>query len=515
MTTSAENNKRIAKNSIFLSIRMILIMCISLYTSRVVLAALGIEDYGIYNVVGGIVSLFAFINGAMSLTTTRFIAYELGKGNEKNIQQVFSTCVMIHILIAILIFILSETVGLYLLEVHFTIPPNRMNAARWVYQLSILNCIIMILSTPYNGAIVAYEKMQAFAYISLFEAVLRLGVAFVITYSFVDNLIVYAILLSIMQFLIRTCYTVYCKMHIPSIRFKNDFDLGKFKQILSFSGWTLFNNASIIACGQGINILLNIFFNPAINAARGIAVQVEMAVSSFSKNFQVAANPQITKKYASGEHEECYSLVMMTSKYAYLLMLLLSLPIFLETDFVLNLWLTVVPDYSVEFIQIILLISLLNTLSEPLNTTVYSTGKVKYYQLISGILLISVLPVSFLLFKIWKDPILVFQVYLIFSVVVFLYKLFYVIRVTSLSFLTYFKIVIFRIFCVTAFSFLILINVRNLLEVNYFLDFIGAVLIYILITFLVIIFVGLTKYEKNKILCRLEKFVYLRKLGRK
>lgn len=483
-------------------------MGISLYTSRVILAALGVEDYGIYNVVGGIVSLFAFINGAMSLTTQRYIAYELGQGKENQVRRVFSTCVMIHGLIAVLIFILAESIGWYLLEAHLTIPPERMRAACWVYQFSILNCIIMTLSTPYNGAIVAYEKMQAFAYISLLEAVLRLMVAFIITYRFSDKLIVYAFLLSLTQLLVRMCYTLYCKLQIPAIRFSRNFDRSKFKQILGFSGWALFNNASIIACGQGINILLNMFFNPAVNAARGIAVQVEIAVSSFSRNFQMAINPQITKNYALNDWAQFHSLVMTSSKYAYFLMLLLSLPILLETNYVLGFWLTSVPAYSVEFIRIILIISLVNTLSESLNAGVSATGKIKYFQTVSGLLFIGVLPVSFYLFKIWPYPLLVFGVYFTVSIVVYLYKLFYSVRNIELSFPTYCKKVLIRIAFVTLVVSLIATRLKPLLAVHSFADFVGSVIAYASLTLMTIFLLGLTKQEKHKVACQLKKVIY-------
>lgn len=489
---------------------MLLIMGISLYTSRVVLAALGVEDYGIYNVVGGIVSLFAFINGAMSLTTQRFVAYELGKGNNSQVQRIFSTCVVIHIFIALIIFILSESIGLYLLEVHFTIPSERMSAARWVYQLSILNCVIMILSTPYNGAIVAYEKMQAFAYISLFETVLRLVVALVITHSFFDNLIVYALLLSLMQFVIRVCYTLYCRAKIPEIRFSRDFDREKFKQILGFSGWTLFNNGSIIACGQGINILLNVFFNPAVNAARGIAVQVEMAVAAFSKNFQMAVNPQITKNYATGDFGKYRSLIMVSSKYSYFLMLLLSLPILLETDYVLGLWLKNVPDYSVQFIRLILLISLVNTLSETLNAAVSATGKIKYYQAVSGGLFICVLPVSFYLFRMWSCPLLVFIVYFIASVVVYFYKLYYAVRNAGLLFTSYLKKVLLRIVAVTIGSILMAVYAKHFCEVHSFWTFMKAVTIYTSFMLVIIWMLGLERHEKNKVKWKLMKMIHLK-----
>lgn len=481
-------------------------MGISLYTSRVVLASLGVEDYGIYNVVGGIVSLFAFINGAMSLTTQRYISYELGKG-KGCIRGTFSTCVMIHILIAVIIILLAETIGLYILKEYLTIPPQRITAAYWVYQFSILSCVTMILSTPYNGAIIAYEKMQAFAYISLLEAILRLMVAFIITYSFFDNLIVYALLLFIIQLIIRICYNVYCRIQIPEIKFHFIFDKRRFKQMLYFSGWTLFNNSSIIACNQGINILLNIFFNPVINAARGIAVQVEVAVSSFSKNFQMALNPQITKNYARNDYSKYYSLIFASSKYSYFFLLFLSIPILSETEYILKLWLTVIPEHTVSFVRIILLVSLVNILTDPLDAGVSATGNIKYYQAVSGTLLIAILPISFFLFKIYSYPLLIFVIYFIMSFIVYLYKLFYAVKKINLPFKKYIKKVMIRITVVSFFSFIIIYYIRRYLPVASFLDFVLSVTLYMSFTLITIMLFGFTKKEKQKIICRIKNII--------
>ena len=498
------HNIRIARNTIFLSIRMIIIMCITLYTSRVVLQALGIEDYGLYNVVGGIVSLFAFINGAMSLTTQRYIAYELGQGGHE-IGKTFSACVMVHLLIAGVILVLAETVGLYILREHLTIPIGREKAVQWVYQFSILNCIIMILSTPYNGAIVAYEKMQAFAYISLFDACLRLIVAFVITYSVFDKLIIYAFLLFISQLIIRSCYSIYCRKYIPNLRFSFIIDKSKFKQMLSFSGWTLFNNASIIACTQGINLLLNIVFTPVVNAARGIAVQVELAVASFSKSLQTALNPQITKNYAAHNGNRFFSLIFISSKYSFFIMFLLATPIFLEAEYILEWWLVDVPDYTVSFVRIILIVTLVNLLSEPLNTAVSAFGKIKYFQMISGLLLISILPISYFLLQIYYFPPLVFYVYLVMSILTYGYKLLYARAKIKLSLKLYFIEVWVRIIGVVISTLCILLFLKQYFTVDTFIGLVRVVIIYMLVIFITIFVIGMSKVERRKVLCFMRK----------
>lgn len=507
MNLSSDNaNIRIIKNSLFLYIRMLLIMGISLYTSRIVLKSLGVEDYGLYNVVGGIVSLFAFVNGAMSLSTQRYIAYELGKA-KGNITKIFSTCLLIHILIALIIVVLAETVGLYIFNEYMTIPPLRRNAAFIVYQFSILNCVVMILSTPYNGAIVAYEKMQAFAYISLLEAFLRLIIAFIITYTFFDNLIIYSFLLFVAQLFIRCSYSIYCRKKLPEVKFHFTFDKKCFKEILGFSSWTLFNNASIIACTQGINLLLNIVFNPVVNAARGIAVQLEFAVSSFAKNIQMAINPQITKNYAMQDYSKYKSLIMLSSKYTYFLLLLLSIPVMLETDYILNLWLTEIPEHTVDFIHLILIVSLVNILSEPLNTGVNATGRIKRFQAISGILLIGIIPISFFLLKTYRYPTLVFFVYIVMSLIVYFYKLFYAIRNIDLSFKKYAESVILPVVSVTTIAFLSSLCVKRHMAVSSFGDFIVSLSIYVALTIAAILLFGFSQKEKKIITCKIKKTI--------
>ena len=307
MSNAIVNNSKIAKNTIFLYFRMILLMAVSLYTSRVVLATLGIEDYGIYNVVGGFIGMLAFLNGAMSSSTQRFITIELGRGDEDSLKHVFSTCVITHALIAALVLIIAETIGLWFVLEKMVIPDSRMTAAIVVYQCSIIISIVQIMSYPYNADIIAHEEMSAFAYISIYEAIANLGVAFLIRIGNFDRLILYAIALLVVKISVILIYRIYCKSQFIEASAKKVFDKSLIKQMFSFTGWNLWGGLAGTLMGQGINVLLNLFFGPVVNAARGLAVQVQSAVQMFATNFQMAMNPQIMKTYATGDlNHLCY-----------------------------------------------------------------------------------------------------------------------------------------------------------------------------------------------------------------
>ena len=491
------SNKRILKNSFALYIHMFIVMGVTLFTSRVVLKALGVEDFGIYNVVGGIVFFFAFMNGAMSRTTQRFVALELGKGDKGDVVSVFSSCVTVHLLIALVVFVLAETLGLYVLNHMLVIPENRIQAAFWVYQFSILSCIVMIISTPYNGAIVAHEKMMAFAYIAIIDAILRLIVAYAIIYDYSDRLVVYSGLLFLVQVITRLYYNYYCHFFLPHLKFKLILDYRKLKDVMVFSGWTLFDNFSIISCSQGINIVLNMFFSPAVNAARSIAGQVENAVKSFSMNFQTSTYPQITKSYSSGEMDRLYSLLFATSKYSFFLLLLVSFPIFIETKTILQLWLGIPPTYSVAFVRVSLVVSLINVFADPLAIVVGAMGKIKYFQMYSGIAFVSILPISFVLFLFYKDPILIFYVYLLISIIVLIFKLTYIHRELGLPIYSYCLSVIIPSIRVTIISVLFFYLLKLHFGLPNILELFSHVIFYIFFLLIVVLFVGISKSERN------------------
>ena len=374
-------------------------MAISLYTSRVVLNTLGVEDYGIYNVVGGVVAMFGFINSSMSSATQRYITFALGKGDFGNLQKVFSTALQIHVLISVLIIILGETVGLWFMYEKMQIPAERMDAAFWVLQCSIISTVIMILSVPYNADIIAHEKMSAFAYISIIEAILKLVIVYMLLISPFDKLIFYAFLILIVQLLIRFCYSLYCNKHFKESKYQRTWDKHLFKEMTGFAGWSMFGNLSAVLFGQGLNMLLNVFFGPIVNAARAVAVQVQNAIQQFVGNFQMALNPQITKTYAKGELNEMHKLMFRSARFSFFLLFLLSLPVLFETKFILTIWLKTVPENTVIFLRIMICISLIFTLSNPLMIANQATGKVKKYQIICGSIQIMILPISYVFLK--------------------------------------------------------------------------------------------------------------------
>ena len=396
---SSSNNKRIAKNTLLLYFRMLFMMAVSLYTSRVVLNRLGVEDYGIYNVAGGIVAMFGFINGSMSSATQRYITFALGKGDRKQLQTVFSTTLQIHTLIAVLIVILGESIGLWFLYNKLQIPADRMDAAFWVLQCSIVSTVIMIVSVPYNADIIAHEKMSAFAYISVLEVILRLVTVYMLVVFSVDKLILYAFLLLGVQLFIRFCYSYYCNKHFKETKYRHVWDKALFKEMTEFAGWSMFGNLSSVLFTQGLNILLNVFFSPVVNAARAVAIQVQNAILQFVSNFQMALNPQITKTYAKGEIQEMHKLMFRCARFSFYLLFFLSLPVLFETDFILTVWLRTVPDNTVIFLRIMICTSLIYTIANPLIIANQATGKTKKYQTICGFILLSILPISYLLLK--------------------------------------------------------------------------------------------------------------------
>lgn len=411
MSDTSSANKRIAKNTLVLYVRMLFTMGISLFTSRVVLQTIGVEDYGISSVVGGVISMFTFINAAMVSSTQRYLNFELVRGDANQLRSVFSTSLQIHALIALAIIVLSETVGLWFLNEKLVIPEARMNAAMWVYQCSILSCAVSIMSTPYNAVIVAHEKMSAFAYISILDVSLKLLVVYLLVVLPFDKLIILSILTLLVQLFIRYIYTLYCHRHFPESYFQFRFNKTLFKEMFGFAGWSFWGNLAAILYTQGLNMMLNIFFGPIVNAARGIAVQVQSAVQQFVGGFQTALNPQITKNYASNNLPQMHSLMFRSARFSFLLLFFLSLPVLMETNFILTLWLKTVPDDAVIFTQIMICISLIYTTANPCVIANQATGKVKIYQMVVGGILLLILPISYVVLKLGAPAYSVFIVH--------------------------------------------------------------------------------------------------------
>ena len=343
------SHKTIAKNTLFLYFRMFLTMGVGLYTSRMVLDVLGVEDYGIYGLVGGIVTMFAFLNSAMASATQRYLSFDIGKGDEVRLQQTFNASVNIHFLIGIVIVILAETVGLWFVNTQLDIPAERMVAANWVYQFSILAFFFNVIQVPYNALLVAREHMSVYAYISIIDVLFKLGIVFILIYYNADKLILYGILTFAVSFIVRMLYRAYCKRKFKESVYKFYYDKVYYKELLNYSWWNLFGNIAAIARGQGSNILLNIFFGPVANAAYSLTQTVQSMIGQFVTNFQVALNPQITKNYASGNINASMNLMFKSSKYSFFAMLILVVPFLYNIDYVMNLWLKEVPPHAISF----------------------------------------------------------------------------------------------------------------------------------------------------------------------
>lgn len=455
MSQASDNNKRIAKNTLLLYVRMLLMMAVTLYTSRVVLNTLGVEDYGIYNVVGGVVAMFGFINGSMSSATQRYITFALGKGDMENLQKVFSTALQIHVLIAAVIVVLGETVGLWFMYTQMQIPDGRMDAAFWVLQCSIVSTVVMIVSVPYNADIIAHEKMSAFAYISILEAVLKLAVVYVLLVFSYDKLILYAFLILAVQLLIRFCYSHYCNRNFSESKYRHVWDKQLFKEMTGFAGWSMFGNLSAVLFGQGLNMLLNVFFGPVVNAARAVAVQVQNAIQQFVSNFQMALNPQITKTYARGEMEDMHRLMFRSARFSFYLLFLLSLPVLFETDFILTVWLKTVPDNTVIFLRIMICTSLIYTLANPMIVANQATGKVRKYQAVCGTILLMILPVSYVCLRLGCPAYSVFIVHFVMESVAQLARMFMLRPLIGIGIKDYLTNIYSKVILVTALSLIV------------------------------------------------------------
>ena len=396
---SKQNNERIVKNTLTLYVRTALVMLVSLFTSRVVLSALGIEDYGIYNIVGGVVVMFSVVSGALSASISRFITFELGRADMRKLRRIFSTSINIQVGISLLILILGETVGIWFLNYKMNIPLDRLEAANWVLQCSLITFVINLVSVPYNAVIIAHEKMSAFAYVSILEVILKLLIAYLLYISIWDKLVVYSLLLVLVAMTIRIVYGVYCNRHFFETRYQLVFDRTLIRDMTSFAGWGFFTNTAYLFNTQGINILINMFFGVGVNAACGIATQVESAMMRFVNDFTTALNPQITKSYAIGNFDVMNKLVIRGAKFSYFLLFALSLPILLETHYILDFWLGKVPEHTVTFIRLVTIGTMIDRLGNTGYTACMATGTIRRYVLWITSIGCLVFPITWLTFK--------------------------------------------------------------------------------------------------------------------
>lgn len=398
------DNKRIAKNTLFLYIRMFLIMGVTLYTSRIVLQVLGETDFGLYNVVGGIVMMFTFLNGSLAGATSRFITYEIGRQDYVRLHKIFNVSLLTHIMIALVIVILAETVGLWFLYNKMIIPEGRFDAAFWVFQISVISCVLSITQVPYSAMIIAHERMNIYAYVGIFEVMFKLLIAYLIMVSPYDKLVVYAFLLFLVQMMLMIYYRMFCNKHFSGCSLMFVKDKTMYKHMFVYAGSDIIGNLAVLAQGQGLNILLNMFFGPAVNAARGVAYQVQGAVTQFSGNFMTAVKPQIIKQYAAGKINEMMRLVVHSSCFSYYLMLLLVMPICLEADYILTLWLGEYPDYTVSFLRLVLVLCMIQTLKTPRTTVFHATGKILLPNIVVGTILCLAFPMAYVVLKMGYDP---------------------------------------------------------------------------------------------------------------
>lgn len=498
MTDNTANNKRIAKNTLVLYVRMLFMMAVLLYTSRVVLSALGVDDFGIYNVVGGVVAMFSMISGSLSAAISRFLTFELGKGDKDKLATVFSSSVTIQIAIFAIILVCAETIGVWFLNNKMVIPESRMVAANWVFQFSVILFGVNLISVPYNAAITAHERMTAFAYISIVDALGKLGIAYAVSVSPIDRLIMYGALLLILGCVMRLIYGVYCNRHFEECHYRFVWDKELLKQMFSFAGWNFIGSSSSVLRSQGVNIILNLFFGPSVNAARAISVQVNQAVNGFVSNFMTALTPQITKAYARGDYEYLLQCIYKGSKFSYFLLFFLSLPILVDTEYILKLWLKVVPDTAVWFVRYILLFSLADTYSRTLINANNATGDIKKYQLVIGSLNLTVLPLVCVILVLGCAPEDSVLVSIVVALIGIFPRLYFNKKHFPITYIGFIKNVITPTLIVSVFGFIVSYIMYIYIETNIY-SFIAKTIIGFIITAMVIFTMGCTREEKQYI----------------
>lgn len=482
-------------------------MLVSLYTSRVILEALGVTDYGIYNVVGGFVLMFSVISSALTNSCSRFLNFEMGKGDQERLRLVFSTSVSIQYILALIVAIFCEVIGIWYINNVMVLPPDRLYAANWCFQFSIVSFCLGLISTPYNAAVIAHEKMRTFAYMSIYEGIAKLLICYIIIYQPYDRLIMYGFLMLIVSISIRIIYQVYCRIHFEECKYSFGIDKTMLKEMFAYSSWNMIGNTSAILKTQGVNVLLNYFFGPTVNAARGIATQVNNAVNGFVSNFMTALNPQITQSYAQNDLSYMFMLIYRGSRFSFYILLFLALPVLFSTDFILHVWLKTVPDYSVVFVILTLVTALICSLSKTLITAQNATGKVKNYQLLVGGIQLLIIPISLVVLLLGGSPVSV-MVVAIFDEIVSLYARLYMIskNIVQFSSRKYVKEVVMNCISVSFFSMLVPFLLNYYIDTTLF-SLIPKIIITLLSTSIVIVFVGCTRYERMYLFRKMISFM--------
>ena len=508
MDNYGHRGTKIARNTLMLYVRMLVLMLVGLYTSRVVLGALGEDDFGVYNVVGGVVSMFTIISGALNSAVSRFITFEMGKGSDAQLNKVYSTAVTIQLILAAVVVLLAEPLGLWFIDNKMTIDPSRIHAARWVLHFSLLAFVINLMSVPQMASITAHEHMSAYAYIGILDGLLRLGVAFLILCSPIDRLIFYAALMAGVVLTVRLAYGIYCRMHFEECRYRPVFDRPLIREMFSFAGWNFIGVTSGVLRDHGGNILVNLFSGPAVNAARGVAVQLNGAVQGFVTNFMTAVNPQITKSYAAGEKEYMFSLVRRSSRMSFFLLFLIALPVIFNADYLLSIWLKEVPEHSSLFVQLFLIFALSESFSNPMITAMLATGNIRNYQLVVGGIQLLNLPVSYVCLRMGAIPEVTVIVAIIISQICMWARLLMLSKATGFPVLPFLEEVYFSVIFKVVCGSLVVPLILEAAKPAGFVGFLVSASVCVLWTMLLIYALGLQSDERKWLVNKVkEKFV--------
>lgn len=505
MSQTSDNNKRIAKNTIALYIRTLITLAVGLFTSRVVLNVLGVDNFGIYNVVGGVVAMFNIVTTSLSQSISRYLTFELGRDNKERLHVIFCTSVNIQILMSIVIVVLTELIGVWFLNHKMNIPTDRLYAANWVLQFSILAFIVNLISVPYNAAIIAHEKMKAFAYVSILEAVMKLLIAYLLYISFVDKLITYAFLLLAVSIIIRLVYGQYCKRHFEECKYSFIFDKKLFTDMSKFAGWNFLASTAYIFNTQGINIISNMFFGVAINAARGVATQVDGITRNFVSNFTTAIRPQIVKSYSAGDTSYMNKLVCSGAKYSYFLMLFFALPFMVEAETILKVWLKLVPDHSPNFIRLTMIVSLVWLLGDTMYTSIMAIGKLKKYMIYETCITCLVFPISYFAFFINMPPETAYIVYALAYIFLMFLRLWYLNSVEHFPVKLFWKGVIYPAVLSTLVASIIPIVFKCVFSNGSIGAFIISICLCVCSFIISVFFVGLSSEERKMIISKIKK----------
>lgn len=498
MHAGESNSKRIARNTLLLYFRMLITMCVGLYTSRVVLNALGVEDYGIYNVVGGVVAMFSILSASLSAAISRFITFELGKGDLEKLKRIFCTSVNIQIILIGIVVILMETIGIWFLNCKMVIPEERLTAANWVFQFSVVTFSLNLLSAPYNAVIIAHEKMSVFAYISIIDCILKLIVTLIIAYNPFDRLVYYGLLIMICGLINRSMYAIYSKRNFEEASYKLVFDRGLMKEMFGFAGWNMLGTGAYVFNTQGVNLVTNIFFGVTTNAARAVSTQAEAAIKQFVTNFTMALNPQITKSYAAGDMNYLYNLVCKGSKFSYLIMLFFAVPFMFEAEVIMQLWLKNYPPEAPLFLRLSLFGTMIDLLGNSPAVAAWATGNIKRYYIFVSVVGSLVFPISWLAFALGMPAYISYVVFLIIYVAVLFTKLYIIKGLMNFPVRKYYKEVLIVVVYTTLAAFVIPGIVRYYMPQGLIYSM-SMIFICFVSVGLSIYVLGLSTSERNKI----------------